>query len=68
MSLRKYLISFVACTFSVAVVYDVLTAGVKYIGWVGWLSVLVVGSGLVASGIYGIQYYNRTKRNVVVGV
>ena len=48
--------------------YDVLTAGVKYIGWLGWLSVLVVGSGLVASGIYGIQYYNRTKRNVVVGV
>ena len=55
------LVSFTGMTFLVAVLYDVLTAGVKYIGWGGWLSVL--GGGLILCCLLYYAFVLKRRRS-----
>ena len=48
----RRLCGFTVGMFALAVVYDVLTAGVKYVGWGGWLGILV-GVACVVGGCVG---------------
>ena len=53
------LVIFTAITFSLAVVYDVLTAGVKWFGWLGWFLVLLVIFLVVVGGVWVYRKYSR---------